>query len=311
MIKQIKKMSYLVVMIGLIAGCTTTTPPIWLSGTQIVTEPHIIQVPTTPTNDQFLYGDNPLLQRAFNRYVQTGVAPNIITNGFMQMAYNAGQQPIIATTPLQETVISLEPGEKFTNISSGDPNRWSYAVAISGVGANQQQHVLVKPALFDISTNLVITTDRRWYNLRLVSLSHGNITRQVSFWYPAEWVNTANQATLQSTDTPVIASSPVVNLNQLNFAYRMNCGGFFHPCPVWRPVRIFDDGIHTYIQFPLSMQNQDMPALFVLTGNQQDIVNYRSKAPYIVVDKIFKQAVLIMGVGQQQTKVTIINKGYL
>ena len=108
---------------------------------------------------------------------------NSITDGFVTFLYNAEKQPVIQTAPFQETVIRLESGEKFTNISSGDPSRWSYAVAISGKEENAQQNILVKPSLPNIQTNLVITTDRRLYNLRLVSEQTEELTRSVSFVY--------------------------------------------------------------------------------------------------------------------------------
>jgi type IV secretory pathway VirB9-like protein len=123
-------------------------------------------------------------------------------------------------------------------------------------------------------------------------------------------VNVVNNVTLKEINNDVIATTPDVNLNNLNFDYCVACNGIFSHCPSWRPTRIFDDGVHTYIQFPASMANRDMPALFVLEGSQNQLVNYRSKPPYFVVDKIFREAVLIIGVGNHQTKVRIVNRHY-
>lgn len=293
----------------LISGCATQQPQSFAQAQQVIHRPLLIQVPEHRTNFRLMYGNDPSLERAFNQYAKTGRAPNIITDGFVKFAYNAGQQPIVKTTPFQETVISLEPGERFTNISSGDPNRWSYSVAVSGSGAKQQQNILVKPSLPDISTNMVITTDRRIYNLRLVSSMNARSTKNVSFWYPDEMVNAVNEASIKQVDDGRVASVPDVSLNNLNFNYSMSCGFFCH-LPNWAPIRIFDDGTHTYIQFPESISNRDMPALFVSDRNTKELVNYRSKPPYFVVDKIFKQAVLIMGVGHSQTSVTITNNCY-
>jgi type IV secretion system protein VirB9 len=75
------------------------------------------------------------------------------------------------------------------------------------------------------------------------------------------------------------------------------------------PQRVFDDGAHTYIQFPLTVAANDLPVLFVQNGNAQEMVNYRVKSPYFVVDKVFAQAVLISGVGKQQQRVAIVNSG--
>jgi len=297
-----------------LTGCaTTSSQPIeqtYISARQIEEKPSLIRIPHPNINTHLVYGNDPALEDAFHQYLKSGKAPDILTDGFIKFAYNSGQQPIIKTTPFQETVISLEPGERFTNISSGDPNRWSYAVAVSGVGPRQQQNILVKPSLPEIGTNMVITTDRRLYNIRLISSMNGGVSRNVSFWYPDEMVNVVNNVTLKEINNDVIATTPDVNLNNLNFDYCVACNGIFSHCPSWRPTRIFDDGVHTYIQFPASMANRDMPALFVLEGSQNQLVNYRSKPPYFVVDKIFREAVLIIGVGNHQTKVRIVNRHY-
>ena len=42
-------------------------------------------------------------------------------------------------------------------------------------------------------------------------------------------------------------------------------------------------------------------------AGDKELVNYRSKAPYFVVDKLFKQAILELGVGSQQQQVTLTN----
>lgn len=265
-----------------------------------------VQAASNQTNFQLIYGNDSALEHAFHQYLKTGSAPNILTDGFEKFAYNSGQQPIIRTSPFQETVISLEPGEKFTNVTTGDPNRWTYSAALSGMGSHQQQHILVKPSAADLSTNMVITTDRRIYNLRLVSSTDTLPTRTVSFWYPGEMVATLNAVSQQENTS--VAEVPDVSLNNLNFNYGLASNT--RRLPSWAPTRIFDDGSHTYIQFPEDMANRDMPALFVLNGNAKELVNYRSKAPYLIVDKIFKQAVLVIGVGRSQTSVMMTNKRY-
>lgn len=308
--KRILINSISLLMMAFMSGCadTQTIDQTYEPAKAIVESPTLIRVPVARSNFRLMYGNDLSLQRAFNQYIKTGKAPNIITDGFVKFAYNAGQQPIIKTSPFQETIISLEPGEKFTNISSGDPNRWSYTVAVSGSGSNQQQIVLVKPSMSNISTNMVITTNRRVYNIRMISAMNTQLTRNVSFWYPDDMVNSLNNTALNQMNNPTIATVPDVSLNDLNFDYSIGCGCCH--CPSWKPMNVFDDGRHTFIQFPASMTNRDMPVLFVLDSNEQELVNYRSKPPYFVVDKIFQKAVLIMGVGRNEKKITIINKHY-
>lgn len=257
---------------------------------------------------QLAEGEDSALDNAYKRYLKTGKAPNIITDGFIKIAYSPNQQPLIQTAPFQETVITLEAGEHYTNISSGDPSRWSYTVAISGSGNMQQQHVLIKPSFPDISTNMVITTDKRIYNLRLIS-SHEKTTRSISFWYPEEMMNVSKNDTARLSHEKSASTLCEINLSHLNFCYAISTP-FFSRAPSWKPTRVFDDGTHTYIEFPTTLTKRDMPVLFVQEGSEQQLVNYHVKPPYFVIDKIFHTAVLVMGVGSSQCKITITNHNY-
>lgn len=296
----------------LLSGCDTIQAPPTFTAAQLKNDkPKFLQAASATSAYRLTYGSDPALASAFNQYIKTGKAPNINSDGFVKIAYNAGQQPIINTTPFQITVVSLEAGEKFTNITTGDPSRWTYSAAISGAGANVQQNVLIKPSPADesslnMATNMVITTDKRLYNIRLVCAPNAKNTRQVSFWYPEEMVDAVNKAAINKAEDSVVSASSI-NLNNVNFNYKISSGGLFTPNPSWMPLRVFDDGKHTYIQFPESMTNRDMPALFIVNGSNKELVNYRSKAPYFVVDKLFKQATLVLGIGSSQQQVTLTN----
>ncbi len=278
----------------------------YVNATSLVQQSRVVEVDSTQKNFALLYGNDPALESAFKQYTRTGKAPNVITDGFIRFAYNAGQMPIIKTVPFQETVISLEPGEHFTNISSGDPGRWSYAMAVSGTGIHQQQNILVKPIAPDLSTNMVVTTDKRIYNLRLLSGSEQSLpTRTVSFWYPDEMVTAVNSQ-IKNEDNRQEDLVSHIDLSKVDFKYKIKPQGFTSHYS-WQPTRVFDDGTHTYIQFPESIRSTDMPALFISSkdGNGQELVNYRSKPPYFVVDRLFDNAVLVKGVGSHAETVSI------
>jgi len=69
-------------------------------------------------------------------------------------------------------------------------------------------------------------------------------------------------------------------------------------------------GVKTYIQFPSSLSGQDAPVLFVVSGGQNRIVNYRLKGDMMVVDYQIDTAILVSGVGfWNQDKVTIRRGG--
>jgi type IV secretion system protein VirB9 len=71
-------------------------------------------------------------------------------------------------------------------------------------------------------------------------------------------------------------------------------------------VRVFDDGTHVFIHMPEAMRVTEAPALFVHTrAGDVALVNYRLRQQYYVVDKLFDTAVLLVGVGDRQERVTI------
>lgn len=243
------------------------------------------------TAAQLTSGKDPALSKAYHEYQKTGVPKTIETDQFIQFPYDAGFQPIIAASILELTVISLEPGEQVSSVSSGDPLRWSYSLVYSGSGAQRQAHVLIKPAKIAMSTDFFITTDRRAYLLKITSTPSAKSNREVRFWYPDK-------------QSVLIAELPNIDINQLNFHYQLELTG---QKPSWLPIRVFDDGTHTYVEMPSEITSKDLPVLFVANGNSKEIVNYRFKTPYFIVDKIFAKAILLSGVGREQQQV-IINR---
>lgn len=303
-----KKILIATFTIAALSGCATPQPiPVnsWQPTTRVIEKQTFVQAPVNHSTFQLTYGSDPGLERAFNQYIKTGRAPNIVTSGFQQFAYSIRQQPVIKTKPTVLTVISLQPGEHFTNVTSGDPNRWTYSAALSGSGNNQQTHVLVEPLYPNISTTMTITTDKRIYNLALVSKQDNDYIRNVSFWYPEDMINTWNNTAAPNSEQDQTVA--LIDLDHANFDYHVSCSW---SCPSWKPVRVFDDGKKTLIQFPPTMANRDMPLLFTIENSKQALVNYRPQGQYFVVDRIFQQAVLVMGVGRNQTQVRLTNNRY-
>jgi len=257
---------------------------------------------------QFISHRPAMAKKAFEKPVKREASTPLLTDGFATVQYQPYQQPLIQAAPFQITVIQLEPGEKFTNISSGDPTRWSYAVAVSGKDDGAQQNILVKPSIPDISTNLVITTDKRLYNLRLVSTQTEKPTRNVRFFYPENRINSRNDQRLSLEEESIEEQSNYIpSYPTMHNHYRITTGGFFSRPPAWQPVRAFDDGVHTTIQFPNHISQRDLPALFILNDGQKECVNYRFKAPCMIVDKVFDEATLVTGVGRSQQTVILMN----
>ena len=64
---------------------------------------------------------------------------------------------------------------------------------------------------------------------------------------------------------------------------------------VWRPLRVYDDGIKTYLQMSPDMASYEAPALFVIEDKQPLLVNYRVKQSIYIVDRLFDRGQLRVG----------------
>ncbi|HCN5947586.1 TPA: P-type conjugative transfer protein TrbG [Escherichia coli] len=212
--------------------------------------------------------------------------------------------PTLVCTPLQVCSIRLQAGEVVNDVHAGDAVRWKITPATEGVGPTATTVVVVKPTDAGLTTNLIITTDRRIYTVKLASTQREWIP-VLSFDYPddvqREWAAYA-QRQAQTAHANTLPTGQ--NLANLDFNFRMSGDN-----PAWKPVRIYTDGVKTYIQFPSSHFNE-APALVALgQRGGEELVNYRLIGDRYVVDKVLDRAALIVGVGRSQTKVEISRTG--
>ena len=77
----------------------------------------------------------------------------------------------------------------------------------------------------------------------------------------------------------------------------------------WRPLLAFNDGEHTYLQFPDNTLSSDMPTLMVHNGKRQALVNYQVRGSYYVTDRLFQDAALTSGTGTNRQVVQITAEG--
>ena len=260
-----------------------------------------------PKSAELVGADDPDVQAALKAWKETGRAPIIRKDEFIQYPYGLTEAVVICQ-PLRVCDIELETGEEVTNVSLGDSTRWLASPAFSGDRETLTPHVLVKPTEFGIATNAIITTSRRTYYLALASPVKPTIhVRRVKFYYPQDLVQQANgvfrakAAERKRDQDTTVARLSRVAVDALNFNYQVD--GADVP---WRPVRVFDDGTRVFIQMPDAMRVTEAPALLVKTrAGDTALVNYRLRQQYYVVDKLFDTAVLVVGVGRQQERVTI------
>lgn len=186
------------------------------------------------------------------------------------------------------TVIALQPGEELVTVAAGDTVRWIVGDTSSGSGDALRVNVLVKPIRSGLKTNLVITTNRRTYLLELTSTEKAWMA-SVSWDYPKDrMLALRRQAQAASAAAPVDTG---LSLEKIRFRYAVSGSN-----PPWKPLRAFDDGEKVYIQFPAGIAQGELPPLFVI-GAQGDgqLVNYRFRPPYYILDRLFGAAELRLG----------------
>ncbi|MGD9769839.1 MAG: P-type conjugative transfer protein TrbG [Pseudolabrys sp.] len=229
-----------------------------------------------------------------------------VRNGFINAVqvypFVVGALYQVYAAPGQVTDIALQPGEQLVGagpVAAGDTVRWIVGDTLSGSGQTAQVHILVKPTRPDLQTNLVINTNLRTYHMELRS-TEKTYMASVSWQYPQDQLIALRRQNAQAALTQPVASG--VDISKLNFRYQIE--GDDAP---WRPLRAFDDGNKVFIEFPSGIGQGEMPPLFVIgpSGNSE-LVNYRARQNYYVVDRLFAAAELRLGDKDSEKRVRIV-----
>lgn len=218
-------------------------------------------------------------------------------NAIQVYPYTQGALYQVYTAPGQVTDIALQPGETLVGpgpIAAGDTVRWILGDTESGTGATRRVHILVKPTRHDLTTNLVINTDRRTYHLELRATER-TYTASVSWHYPEDAL-----IALRARNAAAEAARPIdtgLDLARLKFRYAIEGDS-----PPWKPLRAFDDGRAVYVEFPRGIAQGEMPPLFIVApdGAGTELANYRVRGHHMIVDRLFAAAELRLGSDRQQ-----------
>lgn len=229
-------------------------------------------------------------------------------DGSVMYPYGASR-PIVACAPLHVCIIKLQDDEHITNLTIGDSVRWKAQASTAG----KFPVVVVKPTVTDITTNLSIMTDAgRIYYLTLVSYKNRWVPL-IAFYDPARIVETVSQqyvdqakaadAAKKRKEDATVATLPGDDIASMDFEYAIT-----GPSSDIKPVRVFSSAGHTYIQMPESLRYKDAPAIFSLVNGEQQLVNFKSKGNYYIVDGIPDKINLVLGAGSNAKTVTIQHK---
>lgn len=217
--------------------------------------------------------------------------------------YRDSQVYSVRANEFQDTLIVFSPAEEVTHLGAGDPLAWT----MKPMG----NYLSIKPILEKPDTNLnVLTTNSetgkvRSYSFELLGRSASSVhdpegTWQLRFSYPEDELAKliAANAVANKERSASVVPDRKTSAEQWNMEYT------FSGNTDLVPVRAFDDGEFTYLQFP---EKIGVPAIFEVDDEKNEtLVNYHVKGKYIVIQKIAKQYILRNG-----NKATcIFNGGY-
>lgn len=300
-------LSFVLLTATALAGCATNRPPQIRYDDSVPPLP-TVEAPATDERTRPLHTPPPwtIARGGSAAATPTGRVENANTaarveprregyyNAIQIYPWSEGALYQVYAAPGQITNIALEPGETLTGagpIAAGDTARWIIGDTTSGSGATRRVHILVKPTRPDITTNLVVTTDRRTYMIELRA-------EEEPYMPAVAWAYPQPPATQRAT--PATPTIPATSARH----YRYGLQG---DSPPWRPVSVFDDGRRVYIVFPAGIVQGEMPPLFVLGSNgEPEIVNSRIYRNILIVDRIFAAAELRLGSGDRQQTVRIV-----
>jgi type IV secretion system protein VirB9 len=256
---------------------------------------------------------SPEMQAAMKEFTKSGRPPVIRHKDRRSIRFPYGHgDPVLYCKPLRVCDVELQAGEDVLDVALGDSEMWHAQKMESGPAGLRSPHVIFKPVSDGISTNAIVTTDRRVYHLDLIARfdEGGNdprFVRYASFYYPNETVTawTSEQDRKRKEDlaaeTAELAASESTIPADLYHGYEIT--GAKVP---WRPIEAFDDGTRVFIKMPAAMHVTEAPGLWVIDEfGEQVLVNYRVRDGHYIVDKLFGKARMAVGAGRKASEVFI------
>ena len=290
-------MKYLALVLFLVLAPTAAMAASQEAAPQL--PPDFLNLPDFLSNDTV-----PLTQRekkALNltrAWAGRGPAPVLSHSGKLVYVHGASL-PTILASPMQVCDVELQAGEKVNEVIVGDSARWMVETGSAG----ETTHLFIKPVDAGLETTAVVTTDRRVYHLRLVSQRTGH-TPYVGFVYADSMkqqiaAKKAAQERETSRNTAMLDGKSV-DISKLNFNFEVRGKAS------WKPERVFDDGEKSYIHLP--RKSTELPVLLARRKGENVLVNYRADGKKLVVDGIFDELTLLLGVGSGKEEIRIIRK---
>jgi len=174
--------------------------------------------------------------------------------------------------------------EVITEVAIGNSDAWLWKISDS------KNRLYLKPVEDNANTNMTVKTSLgRIYNFELLAHTPSgpddpNLIFAVKFVYPDD----TDKNILEFPKAPVSDIPDMRNLSIYNFNYD------FTGEQTIAPLKVFDNGEFTYLQF--ANKSAELPAIFAVdSGGFESLVNFRVAGDYIVVERVSSQFTLRNG----------------
>lgn len=188
------------------------------------------------------------------------------------LEYVGGRNNKIYVKPGFKTDILLPAGDNLKRVTAGDRQRFEFSTYFDS--SESRWHVYVQPYQYDITTNIIISTDRHTFSAQLETSDL--LVPYVRWNLPDDVSNGYKEPSVELE---------VENIHNLNFNY--NVAGKRNP--KWAPMNVFDDKVKTtYLAFEKDTLNSINP---VILAHRDDgrvaIVPYEKCGDTIVIRNVY------------------------
>lgn len=216
----------------------------------------------------------------------------------------ASGAPELQCETLRVCAVELETGERVVKTYLGDAERWKVDVQLSQEGGVKPL-VVLKPTECGIETNLIVSTDRRIYDVLVRSRSCGSPgdglklgPRRLRFEY-----GSFSQVWNDRGQPGAVAGEPSASKPQsLNFSYSWAKG--------WRGVKpklVYDDGQRVYVR--LQKVPEKAPAIFRKGAEGLELVPFRLEGTVYVIEAVPEELVLVSGPHEKRDRTVVRRVG--
>lgn len=213
------------------------------------------------------------------------VLPEYFDGRLKGWIYKEGSVYQVITQTYHSTLILFEPGEVILETPYvSEPDVWRFSRGIGLKNGVPQHHLVVKPDYSNLNSTLVVVTDRRVYQMELVS-TKTTYMPTVQWLYPQTIAD--GETWKQYQEEKLFTEEGNVRRDQVSFDYKMRHSVF--KIPTWLPTQVYDDGQRTYIILNDKSLLTEYPAVF---NEKNEIINYRVKDNIIIIDNLIEKVTL-------------------